>query len=37
VKTGGVWKETTTYVKVGGTWTLPIASFVKDGGVWKRI
>ena len=37
VKTAGVWQEATTYVKVDGAWVQPIASFVKDGGVWKAI
>jgi hypothetical protein len=37
VKVGGVWQETETYVKVAGAWVQPIASFVKDGGVWKAI
>lgn len=40
-KIGGVWKQTeyplgTTNVKVGGSWRICVAVWVKVGGAWKQ-
>ena len=37
VNVAGVWKQPTTYVNASGVWTHPVASFVKDAGIWKQV
>lgn len=37
IKAGGVWKDGTPHVRIGGTWKIPDALYVRVGGVWKEI
>jgi len=37
VNVGGVWKDTTPYVKVGGVWKPVTQAYVKVSGGWKEL
>jgi hypothetical protein len=34
---GGVWKDLTPSIKVGGVWKSPDAVHIRVGGVWKKV